>query len=184
MARLISLCFLIVFIALSSCNMNESKKTVSYNLKCSYYSKLYEKPINLKVVDSANSINMFFEYKRNGKGVERQRTFKFIKDGYYEIKLNKHFDDDIVDSIYTLALTKKDTVFNYEFDTEKYPPSLPKGFDDWKYSIKSIGKDIFSLTKNHLRDSTFKEEFLYDKNYKIVGVNIYQASDTLMFTDN
>jgi len=172
----------VLFLGLISCSDKISTKKVSkYSINNVLNSQSISSPITSEIEDSLGLINIHISYIKNGKQVKKIMTFRQMNGSYQELHLNIHFTDSQVDSIYTLAFSKKDTTFDYKFDAEKYTPSLPDGFDNWKYTIKSLGTDSFILVKNHLKDSTFKEEFIYNAEYHINKISLFYGGDTLVF---
>lgn len=182
--RNINLMVILICLCLISCDSDfkSSPNSKAYDLVCIKHSIKYQQPISLTIDDSLEFINLNMSYLVNNKKEVRIRTLKKINGVYYELKLNTHFNDNNVDSIYTLALSLKDTSYKYIFDEEKYTPSMPKGYDEWQYTIKKINNNKYSLTKRHLRDLTIKEEYFYDKNFLFTDINMYRASDTLIFS--
>ena len=172
---------LVICFVFFSCKQNISSESSSYSLECVYYTKFIQKPIEFNVSYSKDFINTELRYKKNGKSILRKKYYKFINYAYYELKVNKHFEDEISDTIYVISFYPRDTSFNYEFNYEKYFSNLPRGYDDWTYRIRKINRNLFSLTKKHLKDTTFKEEYYFDNDFIITGVDIYEAADTLMF---
>ena len=51
-----------------------------------------------------------------------------------------------------------------------------------KYAIKRVDGNHYSLTKSHLIDSTFKEVYVYDKDFILQEVTLYLGGDTLVFS--
>lgn len=176
--------YVFVLVTFISCTDEKEKggNNFNYDLNTICYSGEIENPVNISVFDSANLLRIKILYTKKHKEIKSIRTFKLVNNSYYELILNTHFTDNVVDSIYTLAFTKKDTIYNYIFDDEKYVNAWPKGFDDWKYSIQKNVNQTYSLTRTHLRNSAFKEEFIYDEGFKFERINLFYGTDTMMFS--
>jgi len=152
---------------------------MNYHLNIKYNSKEIKEP-SFQVHDSLGVIRLILSYKKNDKQVKKNTLFRQVDDSYFELKLNEHLGSEKVDSIYSLAFSKKDTTYKYQFDKEKYEPFWPDGTDDWEYSIKKNG-NMYSLIKHHLVNPAYIEEFIYDDSFKFKKINLYYQSDTLIF---
>lgn len=172
-------------IFLLTCCKNEVSNSgdKSYQLKPIHNSKTIEGVPKIEIYDSASYIKIVIDYTKNGKPQKSIKTFVRIKGSYYEQKLISNYENRIVDTVNVLSFAKKDTTVTYVYGDADHPAYLPEGFDDWRYTISMMNKDSFKLIKNHLRDSSFVEEFYFDDSFAIKKVNLYYSTDTLMFQE-
>lgn len=170
---------LTLFFAGCTSDKNHNEESKEYSLKPYHFSNAIKNPkFTVKAYDNAFELNMSFI--KNGKLVNKIRLYKMKGDIYFEQKLLKHFDSERIDTIDVPYFMKKDTSFKYVFDIEKFEPNAPPGWDDWNFTLKRE-TDFYKLSKRHLSDSTFKEEYYFDKYFRFKGIKIVENRDTLMF---
>jgi len=176
--------FAIIILIMAGCihSGNSSSNTKNrYSLKDCFYSKSIDGELTAYISDSCNTISVSLNFMKNKRKQKIIRTFIQKSGLYYEQKLIGDTDNNIVDTVYILAFALKDTSLKYLYNYDKYPSVMPEGLDDWEYSISSIGNKKYRLKKTHIKDSSFIEEYVYDSNFILYQVNLFQGSDTLMF---
>ena len=159
--------FFLVIIAISflfCCNKNNVKEkhvTLLLDIKNSQCNddRFLIDSINIEYSDS---LRMFFstgDYKH-------LKVFHKGKNGIYEIR--KRFNEEIecfgTDTI--LTFYKSDTIFLYHSAFNFVPIVFYYGFADCKYELLKEN-DTYKTIKQSLIDTTYKEIFFYDKDYKI-----------------
>ena len=167
---------LMVTFSLLCCQNNKNDKVSKTIMKLNYYSKQIENP-SIVIIDSLMFRFLEIKYNKSNRSIVRERKFKFIGSSYFEEKLLvKDLLKYSVDTLYLLAFSLKDTVFLFRNDASY----LPVGLDDWKYRI-SKQNGVYYFSKMLTKDSTFKDEYIYDKDFNLLNVNILEGKDTLMF---
>jgi hypothetical protein len=170
--------FLIVFIIFNGCFTSKSKETLYYLHKQHSSYLVQGKPI-AKIECNDTLIRLTIEYYKKNKPITKVKVFQKFDNQLYEQKLITNFENKVIDTVFVLASSKNDTSVIYKYNCRRYISSMPHGFDDWIYQIQNAAGH--KLTKKHLTDSTFKEEFYFDNNYRLQKLNLYYGSDTLMF---
>jgi hypothetical protein len=125
-----------------------------------------------------NRINLDLQYIKENTLIRRIKTYKRINNQLYEQRpIQVYPEFKTIDSISVLSFSSKDTSFDY-IDRAKYPHStMPRGWDDWHYTITSN-----KLTKINISDSNFVEEYYFDNLFRIKRVNLFYGTDTLIFS--
>lgn len=181
--KTITAVFLILFY---SCENKQAKEesnlTSNYSIPVKRTSLTIGSSEPLKIETNNLYLKLLIDFEKNGKRVKFTRKFKRSSESEFkELKLIKDVDNSAVDSVFLPALLLRDSSFEYVYDEERYPKSIPMGMDDWKYVCKKITDNQFELIKLHLHDSLFKESYLFTKEFELKRVGIYQGSDTLIF---
>lgn len=163
------------------CKHPTHKTERKYNLKGVFHSLSIDGKLNANINDSNEIIIITINFQKKGREQKMVKTFVANRNAYYEQKLIGNLDNQIVDTVLVLAFIQKDTSTKYIYDYDKHPPEIPEGLDNWSYTITRENEAEYKLKKNHLRDSTFVEEYIYDKSYRIKKINLFYGSDTLQF---
>jgi len=100
----------------------------------------------------------------NGKPTETM--FFNNNDSFWEKRYRSNDFGEILGFDSILTFSKRDTVFLYKSAREFIPIVQDYSFADCQYSIRKIGNE-YKTTKQSLIDSTYKEIFFYNKDYKI-----------------
>lgn len=101
--------------------------------------------------------------------IEQNGSFYEVRKAYRDM-----IEYERTDSI--LTFSRNDTTFIYEsvIDGDFIPNAFDYSLADCRYEIKKLGENSYKTTKQSLVDTTFKEIYYYDENYRIAKfVNIY-----------
>lgn len=169
-----------LLLILGSCGINSTSNETE-NLKIIYQSSQIENKPSVSVEKSKGTLQITINFNKLGKDHKQFTKFKFKDGGYYQVKEITNLENKIIDTLYLLSFSTKDTSYVYEYNFNKYPPIIPKGLDDWNFRISSCGVGNYKLLKVNTADANFREEYDFDENFNIDSINIYHGSDTLMF---
>lgn len=172
------LALFILFIACSEPNKFQTQENNKISLKVSFISSGL-KTSSFIIHYGKDTFQTKLSILKKVKPFDRIRDF-FIKSNIcFELKTLNSFDSDKIDTLIIPYFTLNDTVFENIIEGG----TLPTGWDNWRHEVKKIDSDKFSMVKTLIIDSTFKEIYHYDRNYKISHYEVYQGSDTIIFNN-
>ncbi|MBC7412909.1 MAG: hypothetical protein H7331_10720 [Bacteroidia bacterium] len=171
-----------ILLLLLGCKKGPNNKSLNYNLN-SYYLSSKIKKANVNIIQTVNSIELVFSFEKSNKNTIRIFSFRKKGDAYFYKKIINHFEDSKIDTVDMPYFFKKDTSYNYILDVEKYQATLPEGFEEWRFTTLKKN-NLYILTKQHLKDPNFKEDYSFDDSMIFFNIKLYHGTDTILFSSS
>lgn len=156
----------------NSCNQNIIMKS-SYKFYCKSDSSLFWEINNIGNDSLVIESNMFVGFKS---------IYTYVKgsNGFYECIYENDFSGENIGIERVLVFTQKDTITNYIFNIEKYPPVKVYKSDDFVCEINRIGLNK-RVTKKVYTEINQSIEYFYNDAYRIDKLIVRLNNKRLVF---